>query len=338
MNKKYVISSIVAALCIMVVGIAIGSSTIELPKLLSIVLHKTVGASLAEGVSNKDVIIIMVLRLPRVLLAFIIGGALAVSGGCIQSVLKNPLASPYTLGVSSGASFGVALIILSGFSLSFLGKMTLTTVGFLSALLTIFIVIRFTSKIDPSMSNQTIILAGMVFSLFINALLTIIIALSKEQMQQIILWQMGSLSLRSWSYVKAILPFFIIGVGGILVHAKELDALSFGEEDAISLGIDVKKVKRRLIFFSAILAGSAVAVSGTIGFIGLVAPHIVRKIFGAKHTMVIPMSIVFGGSFLILCDLIARTIISPSELPVGAITAFVGAPFFAAVYFSNRRK
>lgn len=337
MNKKYIVLSIVVLCMIIWIGTAVGSSTIELSTVYSILKHKILGLSLPEHITSNQVSIIWVLRFPRVLLAIIVGSSLAVSGCCIQSILRNPLASPYTLGVSSGASFGVALTILYGVSIPFLGKMTLTTVGFICGLLTVVFIIGFAAKIDKSLSNQTIVLAGIVFSLFINALLTIVIALSHEQMNQIILWQMGSLSLRGWSYVKAILPFFIFGVAGILFYTRELDAISFGEENAISLGVDVKRVKQRLIFFSAVLAGSAVAVSGTIGFIGLVVPHIVRRIFGAKHIIVIPISIIFGSGFLIISDLIARTIISPAELPVGAITALIGAPFFGFVYFSKRK-
>lgn len=337
MNKKLIAISLIILLVIIWIGTAVGSSSIQIPAVLAILGNKLFRIPLPNSISSNEVTIIWVLRFPRVILGLIIGASLAVSGSCIQSVLRNPLASPYTLGVSAGASFGVALVIISGYTIPFLGKFTLTTVGLISGLLTVIFVINFSSKIDRYLSNQTIILAGMVLSLFINALLTVIIALSHEEMKEIIYWQMGSLSLRSWSYIQAILPFFIVGILGIMYYSKELDALSFGEENALSLGVDVKKVKRRLIFFSAVLTGSAVAVSGTIGFIGLVAPHIVRKIFGPRHCVVIPLSIVFGGIFLILTDLVARTIISPAELPVGAITALLGAPFFGLIYFSKRK-
>ena len=320
------------------IGTVIGSSNVSATEVLSILLHKLFNLPLRDGITDNQVSIIWILRFPRVILAFLVGASLAVSGSAIQSVLRNPLASPFTLGVSSGATFGVAIAVITGFSIPLLGNMTLTIIGFICGLITVISVIKFASKIDRYLSNQTIILAGMVFSLFINSLLTISISLAHEDMKQIMLWQMGSLSLRGWTYVWAIIPFFVVGVVGTMYYAKELDALSFGEENAVSLGVDVKKVKSRIIVFSAVLTGSAVAVSGTIGFIGLVAPHIVRKIFGPRHVIVIPMSIVFGGIFLIITDLIARTIISPSELPVGAITALIGAPFFASIYFSKGRK
>jgi iron complex transport system permease protein len=337
MNKKYMVFSIILLVIVLGIGTSVGSSNVGLSTVTSILSHKIFHTPLGEHITGNELSIIWIFRFPRVLLALLVGASLAISGTCIQSVLRNPLASPYTLGVSSGASFGVALVIITGLYIPFLGHFTLTTIGFLSGMMTIFLVIHFTNKIDKHLSNQTIILAGMIFSLFINALLTLLIALSQEEMRQIINWQMGSLALRGWSYVYALLPFFIVGTMGSLYYAKELDALTFGEEHALSLGVDVKKVKGRLILFAALLTGSAVAVSGTIGFIGLVAPHIVRKIFGPRHAIVIPLSGIFGALFLILTDLIARTVISPAELPVGAITALIGAPFFCFVYFSKRK-
>ena len=286
---------------------------------------------------NNNVAIIWNLRLPRVLLAFIVGGSLSVSGAVVQSVLKNPLASPYTLGVSSGASLGVGLLIVSGFSIPFIGKLTMPIVGFLCGIITVFVIVKFSSKVDKGMSNTTIILSGMVFSLFFNAILTTITALYSEDIKSIILWQMGSFSMKGWSYVKIGVPFFITGIIGVMLYCKEMDILSFGEEQAKSVGVDTGTIKRRLLIFSAILTGSAVALSGTIGFVDLIIPHIVRRLFGAKHSYVIPICVIFGGCFMVITDLIARTIIVPSELPVGAITALIGAPFFTYIYFKKSK-
>jgi iron complex transport system permease protein len=337
-NKKYIAISIIFLFIAICIATAVGSSCIHPNIVVSILLHKILKVSMSDSISSNHISIIWILRFPRVLLAFFIGASLGISGCCIQSVLRNPLASPYTIGVSSGSSFAVAIAIMFNIYIAFLGRMTLPFIGLGSSLITIFIVINFSEKVDKYLSNQTIILVGIVFSLFINALLTIIIALSGEEMRQIIMWQMGSLSLRSWPYVITLLPFFILGFIGVVFHIKELDILFLGDEGAKSVGVDVIKVRKRLILFSSVLVGSAVAVSGTIGFIGLVTPHIVRRIFGPKHKVVIPMSMIYGGVFLIIADLIARTIISPAELPVGAITSLIGAPFFAFVYFSKRRK
>jgi iron complex transport system permease protein len=282
--------------------------------------------------------IVRSVRLPRVILAFITGGALAVSGAVFQSVLKNQLASPYILGISSGASLGAALVMISGFALA--GSFTLPLAGFVFGLATVFIVIALAAKLDRQFSNNTIILFGMVFSLFVNALLTTLLALFREETRNLIIWQLGSFSLRGWNYVRIMLPFLAAGLLGVLRHTREMDILSFGEEEAQVLGVDAPRIRKELFFFSALLTGSAVALSGAIGFVDLMAPHVSRRITGSKHRHVIPMSFLVGGSLMCAADLAARIIISPSELPVGAVTAIIGAPFFAWVYFrgSSRRR
>lgn len=337
-NKTLAILSIPLVFFIISIGTSIGSSNIHILDTMNIILNKVINIPLREGIDPKNISIIWSLRLPRVLLAFMVGGCLAVSGSVVQSILKNELASPYTLGVSSGASLGAGLVIVLGISIPFLGQLTLPLIGFLCGLITVYGVIVFSSKIDKTMANNTIILAGMVFSLFVNALLTTLTALFSEDIKSISLWQMGSFSMKGWSYVRVLIPFLIIGIIGVLRYTKEMDILTFGEEQAKAVGVDTNRVKKHLFIHSAILTGSAVALSGTIGFVDLIAPHMVRRVFGSKHKYVIPMSFVFGGSLMVITDLIARTIVSPAELPVGAITAIIGAPFFAYVYFSKGKK
>ncbi|MEN2257719.1 iron ABC transporter permease [Paraclostridium benzoelyticum] len=337
-NKTLAILSIPLVFFIISIGTSIGSSNIHILDTMNIILNKVINLPLREGINPKDISIIWALRIPRVLLAFMVGGCLAVSGSVVQSILKNELASPYTLGVSSGASLGAGLVIVLGISIPFLGQLTLPLIGFLFGLITVYGVIVFSSRIDKTMANNTIILAGMVFSLFVNALLTTLTALFSEDIKSISLWQMGSFSMKGWSYVRVLIPFLIIGIIGVLRYTKEMDILTFGEEQAKAVGVDTNRVKKHLFIHSAILTGSAVALSGTIGFVDLIAPHMVRRVFGSKHKYVIPMSFVFGGSLMVITDLIARTIVSPAELPVGAITAIIGAPFFAYVYFSKGKK
>ena len=269
------------------------------------------------------------------MLAFFVGGCLATSGAVVQSILKNQLASPYTLGVSSGASLGAGLVIITGITIPVIGSFTLPFVGFIFGLFTVYLVILFSSKIDKTMSNNTIILAGMVFSLFVNALLTTLTAMFSEDLKRIALWQMGSFAMKGWTYVGLIIPFCLVGMIGTLMYTKEMDILTFGEEQAQSVGVDTSKVKTKLFIFSAVLTGGAVSLSGTIGFVDLIAPHVVRKIFGSNHKYVIPMSFVFGGCLMVVTDLIARSVFAPTELPVGAVTALIGAPFFAYVYFKK---
>ncbi|NEU05795.1 MULTISPECIES: iron ABC transporter permease [Clostridium] len=338
-NKKLLlILAVPIVFLVICMGTSIGSSHISIGDIVSIIGNKLFNIPLQPGIQPKDVSIIWVIRLPRVILAFLVGSALAVSGAVVQSVLKNPLASPYTLGVSSGASLGVGVYIVLHISIPFIGNLALPFIGFLSGIITVFLVIAFASKVDKGLSNSTIILAGIVFSLFTNALLTTISSFFSEDIKTITLWQMGSFAMKGWSYVTAGIPFFIIGMAIVLRYCREMDILSFGEEQAKSVGVETEKVKKLLFVATAILTGTAVALSGVIGFIDLITPHMVRKIFGSNHKIVIPMCIVIGGSLMVITDLIARTVVSPSELPVGAITALIGAPFFGYLYFNKRNR
>jgi iron complex transport system permease protein len=251
-------------------------------------------------------------------------------------VLKNQLASPYILGVSSGASLGAALVMLSGLSLPLLSAFTLPAAGLLFGLATVFIVVAFSSKIDKSISSNTIILCGMVFSLFINAILTTLVALFHEELKTLVIWQMGSFSMKGWLDLRLFVPFFIAGSIGLIRFTRELDLLTFGDEEAKAAGVETEKTKKLLFIFGAVLTGSSVALSGAISFIDLIAPHISRKIVGAAHRYVLPESFIIGGILMTASDLVARTILSPSELPVGAVTAIIGAPFFVWVYFRKR--
>lgn len=335
-TRAKIIISICMCIIVLLFGIGIGSIYVPPLDILNIISNKLFNTPLSNNISSTSISILWNLRLPRALLAFIVGGALAVSGTVMQSVLKNPLASSYTLGVSSGASVGAGLVIITGFTLPLVGMFTLPLVGLSCGLFTVFLAVSFASRMDKNMENNTIILVGMVFSLFINAVLTLMTAMSKEHLEQITFWQMGSFSLKEWSNVFVLLPIVIIGVLLLIRYSRELDIMTFGEEQARSIGVDIQKIKWLLLGISAALTGSAISFVGVIGFIDLIAPHVVRKIFGSSHKIVIPMSMLFGGAFMVLADLVARTIISPSELPVGSITALIGAPFFAYVYFKKK--
>lgn len=321
---------------IICIGTSIGSSNISIPSIISVFGNKLFDIPLREGVGSQEVSIIWVIRLPRVLLAFMVGAALSVSGAVMQSILKNPMASPFTLGVSSGAALGAGSFIIMELSIPFIGDMSLPFIGFLSGFLTVMFVIGFASKVDKGLSNNTIILSGLVFSLFANGMLTVVSALNTHKIEALTRWQMGSFSMRGWSYFIVGLPFFIVGTAIVMRYSREMDILSFGENGAKTMGVETEKVKRTLLISTAILTGSAVALSGTIGFIDLIVPHLVRKIFGSRHKVVIPMCIALGGSLMVITDLVSRTIVIPSELPVGAITAVVGAPFFAYIYFKKK--
>ncbi|MCL2226871.1 MAG: iron ABC transporter permease [Oscillospiraceae bacterium] len=333
-----VIITVTCALAVIVLGVAFGSVWIPPGVIWEVITYRIMGTELPEHVSQAAVAIVWNLRLPRTLLAFVVGAALSVSGAVMQSVLRNPLASSYTLGVSSGASLGAGVVILYGVTIPLLGAMSLPLLGFAFGLGTIVLVISFASRIDGRMENNTIILTGMVFSLFVNALTTLLSALQREHLQRLVLWQMGSFSMRDWQAVFILAPIAITGALFVAHYNRELDMMTFGEEQAKTMGVNLKRVKWLLLIVAAAITGSSVAFVGVIGFVDLVAPHIVRRIFGVSHRYVVPLSAVFGGAFMVLCDLVARTVVSPSELPVGAVSALVGAPFFAYIYFARRTR
>lgn len=328
---------LIAIMCLMIImGICLGSNQIPIFESLNILGYKLFGMPLAKSVDQMNIAIVWQLRLPRVLLAFLVGGALAVSGSAVQSVLKNELASPYTLGVSSGASLGVGLMIVLNFNMPYLGKLSLPFIGFIGGLISIYFVMAFSSKVDKQLSNNTVILVGMVFSLFINGILTTLTGIFTEEIKAITLWQMGSFAMKGWTYVGCMIPFCVLGVLGMMRYTKEMDILTFGEEQAKIIGVDVVKIKHRLFLFASILTGAAVGLSGVIGFVDLIAPHIVRRYFGSSHKKVMPLAFITGGTLMVCTDLVARSIVPRMELPVGAITSLIGAPFFAYVYFKKR--
>ncbi len=271
-------------------------------------------------------------------MAFLVGGALSMSGACMQALLQNPLASSYTLGVSSGASLGAALVLILEISIPVLSGFMLPFAGFIFGLATVVIALMLTSAIDRSVSNTTVVLIGMVLSLFVNGMMNLLSTLNADHSKQLILWMMGSFSARGWKHCAILFPVCVAGFACLILMSRKMDIMSFGDLQAQAMGVDAKKTKVVAILVCSLLTGVSVAFTGVIGFIDLAAPHVVRKIFGPSHKLVIPMSFIYGGAFMALCDLISRTLLSPREIPVGAVTALIGAPFFAYVFFASRRK
>jgi len=320
------VASVFVLVAAVLAGVTVGSVSIPMQVLWN--------PTLDEASSN----ILWNIRMPRVVLAGLVGASLAMAGAAFQGLLKNPLADPYTLGVSSGASVGAVMTLFFGISAPFLGLFTLPVLSMIGAFLTMLIVMGFAKLIDRAMKMETIILTGIIFSSFLGSVISLMIALTGEELRQIIGWLLGSVSMRGWPYVTMALPFIIFGSLLLWLNRRELNALVYGEERAQHLGVDVKRRKMMILTGGSILTGAAVAVSGTIGFVGLVVPHMTRMLWGADHRHVLPLSFINGATLLIICDLVSRTIISPSELPIGVITAFIGAPVFAFIFWKQRRK
>ena len=328
---------ILLALVVICLAIGIGSVSIPVNEQFWIIAHKLFHAS-AEGrynISNET--IMLSIRMPRALLAFLVGGALAVAGVSTQSILQNPLASSYTLGVSSGAALGAAIMTICEISIPVLGVFLLPLGGFAGGFLTVIFVMAVTLQIDKNITSHTIVLMGMVVSMFTNAIITLLALLFIKHEHHIISWTMGSFNGKRWYHVLILLGADLIALIFMLVSHRELDALSFGDSHAKSIGVNSAKVKWQQLIFASLLTGVSVCFTGTIGFVDLIAPHMSRKIAGASHAKVVPVAFLLGGILLCLADLVARTVLAPMELPVGAVTALIGAPFFVWLYFGQGR-
>ena len=319
-------------------GTAIGSVHIPPGHILAILAGRLFGTALPAEVTPAYAAMVMDMRLPRVALAFLTGAALAASGTVMQSVLQNPLASPFGLGVSSGAGLGAALAIVTGLAAGRAGMLLLPAAALAFGLGTVALVLWAAGRMDRAFSGVTVVLVGMAASLFFNAVMDLLATLSPAYAQRIGLWQLGSFSMREWRSVWVLLPVTAAGLAYFQCRAPELDVMTFGEEQAQVMGVDLVPCRKALICAVAALTGTAVAFVGIIGFVDLIAPHVVRRFFGASHKRVLPASALFGGAFLVLCDLAARTLTPPREIPIGSITALLGAPFFLYVYFSGRRR
>ncbi|MCL7746567.1 FecCD family ABC transporter permease [Halalkalibacter alkaliphilus] len=318
-------------------GLLVSSVTIPIPTILHIVLDNSLNLGWLADVPRNEEMIIWNIRLPRVLLAFCVGASLGLAGAAFQGLLRNPLADPYTIGVSSGAALGAVSVLFFQVTIVGLGSFTLPVVAIVSGFVTLLVVFGLVRLSSRSLAIETIILAGIIISAFIGAVTSLIISLGdRDAMTQIIYWLYGSVGMRGWSHVQLIIPFMLIGSFILLIHYRELNALALGENAADHIGVDVKKGKTYILIGASLLTGAAVAVSGSIGFVGLVIPHLVRLLTGPNHRHVLPLSILAGGSFLILADLVARTIIAPKELPIGVITALIGAPVFAILLIRER--
>ena len=266
--------------------------------------------------------IIFNIRLPRILLAIGVGGGLSIAGAVFQSLLMNPLADPYILGVSSGGSFGAVLALFLGFS--FLGVQIFSFVGSAAVIFLVFSIGHKYGKLQQNI----LLLTGVMIGAFFGAAILLIITLMNDTLRTAIFWLVGNLAMAdSFSAYYVLLTSIIISLG-LVLNSHKLNLLAMGDEDASNLGLNTKVIKTLIYLFASLLVGIIVSVSGVIGFVGLLIPHITRLLFTADNRIVLPASFLIGASFLILTDTLARTIISPTELPVGALTAIIGAPIF----------
>ncbi len=338
-KKKALICTLLsAALCLLVIYICIrfGSIEVTVKEIADIVIYKLFGGKAPDMDPNK-VSIIWNIRIPRVFAAFLSGAALSASGVVMQSVLQNPLASSYTLGVSSGASLGVTAVMMLGSFIPISGRAVMPLSGFAFGFGTVLLAIALSNLVSGSSQNYAIILTGMVLSLFLNAVITFAASFDIKYTARIQLWQMGSFGGSTFDNVIILFAVDIICLVFLMIHSDELDIMTFGEQQSTAMGVD--NVRSRILFLLtvAVMTGVSVCFSGIIGFVDLIAPHVVRRIFGSSHKALLPLSMLYGGTFMALSDLVSRALFSPREISVGAVTAMIGVPFFAYIFFGRKK-
>jgi iron complex transport system permease protein len=315
--------------------VCVGSVYIPPATTVAVIWNAIVGLPMPEGVSSA---IILAVRLPRVLCVALTGAALSLCGGAMQGLLRNPLADGSTLGVSSGASLGAVIAIAFGVTfpgLPFAGTLLMAMAfGFLS----LAAILSLSYRLDGSLSTHTIILVGIVWSMFVSSILSLVITLRSDKVRSIVFWTMGSLQGSDFTDVLLLLGALTLFGGVMLGLSRELNAFAVGEGNARGVGVNVKRVKLLLLVCVSALTGVCVSVGGVIGFVGLVTPHMVRLIVGPNHKRLLPASLFGGAIFLMLSDLAARVLLNPVELPIGVVTSLVGAVAFVILLYRSRKK
>ena len=280
---------------------------------------------------------ILTVRIPRVICVLLSGVSLALCGCAMQGLLKNPLAEGSTMGVSSGAALGAIVAIAFDISIPFISLASATVMAMIFAFGSIMLILGLAYKLDYSLSTNTIILLGVIYSMFISSIIMFITTFASEKIRSITFWTMGSLQGSTYTEALILLTVLIIAGGVILIKAEELNAFAIGEDNARSIGIDVRKTRLVVLIAVSALIGTCVSIGGSIGFVGLVVPHMTRMIVGPNHRRLLPATVFAGACFLMIMDLIARTVLRPLELPIGAVTSMIGAVMFVFIFANTRR-
>lgn len=307
----------------MILSISAGAVKIPLQEILNVFLG---------GGSETSRTIILNLRLPRAIESAIVGMGLSVVGTFFQGLLRNPMADPYVLGVSSGAAFGATIAIILG-----LGIFGLSFMAFITSLMTVFFVYTI-SKTGTRVSMTTMLLAGIAISAFMSAIISLMMLLNHDEFSRIVFWTMGGFSLINWNSVVFTTPIIVIGSFVMYIFSRDVNAILTGEEVAEHLGVNTELVKKIILITGSLVTATAVSVGGIIGFVGLIVPHISRLIVGPDNRILVPFSAISGAIFLTFADLLARIILKPMEIPIGIITAALGGPFFLYLLIKSKQK
>lgn len=333
MKTRWVIVSIPMVIITAIVAATIGSADIAVGETLRSLAGRLTGAE--ELLTDTRAMILYEIRWPRVLMSLITGAALSTAGLVLQTLFRNPLADPYVIGISSGSAFGAAVALTTGIGSTFPGQVGVTLSAFTGALIALTLVYQMGREGKVLMQGR-VLLAGVAVGQLFSAALSMLMVLYAKQMDKIIYWTMGSLAGNSMQVVLFCLVVVSAGLGILHHYRMEMNLLLLGDDSSKSAGVNTERVKRILLITASLMTATVVSFSGIIGFVGLVTPHVLRLIVGPDHRTLLPMSALWGGIFLCVCDTLARTLTSPLEIPIGVITASIGAPFF--LWLLSRRE
>jgi iron complex transport system permease protein len=335
MHVYSMIGLAIALLVVIAIATTIGSVHIPLGTTLKVLIDRLPGINLDQTWPSTLGTIIIDIRLPRVLLAGLVGAALAVAGVTYQGLFRNPLADPYLIGVAQGASLGavIGFLLPTAWNLAAIG--IIPVFAFMGAILAT-LVVYLLARVGKTLPVTTLILAGVALSALLGSVVSYLVISSAEKMHGILFWMMGSFSMAEWSEVWIVLPYVAVGTAVILIFSRLLNVMQLDEEQAQQLGVNVEKYKIVLLAAATLITAASVSFVGTIGFVGIIIPHAVRLIWGADHRFLLPLSILTGAIFIVIADLVSRTLLAPTEIPIGVITALCGSPFF--LYLLRKRR
>ena len=341
-HVSWVLGGVALVLGAVCVALVVGPTEIDRTGVIVESFDAALPFSFDSGLADQQVSIVRNLRLPRVTLSLLVGASLAISGSTFQGIFRNPLADPFLLGVAAGGGLGATIAFSFGYGDGIGFFDPVQVFAFLGALSAVFLAWIMGSAAtaggaksgllsNTSRSATALVLAGVAIASFYSAIQTYLQQRNTQDLRQVYNWLLGGLNTSGWDEVTLLLPVAVVCIGALLFSGRALDVLAVGDEEASMLGMSVTRIRMTLIIVASLLTATAVAVSGLIGFVGLIIPHTVRLLFGSSYRIIVPMSVLIGSAFLVLSDLIARTALSPTELPIGVVTAFFGAPFFVVI-------
>ncbi len=337
LRPKHVLVTAAVLVAVLLFSSVVGAAGLPARGVLLALLDLLPGVTVDHGLSPTQIAILTKIRLPRIVLAFVVGAALSGSGAAYQGTFRNPLADPYLLGVAAGAGLGATIVIAYGpGSAGIVGALALPLVAFVGGLGGVALA-WLVGKSLGGRTAATLILAGVAVASFLTAIQTFILQRADESLREVYAFILGRLSTANWDEVFLVTPYVVVSLAVVLRHRRLLDVMAVGDAESGALGINPAKVRARVVVAATLATAAAVSVSGLIGFVGIIVPHTVRLLAGTSNRIVLPLSILGGGAFLVAADIVARTAMSPAEVPIGVVTAFFGAPFFALVLRTSRR-